>query len=303
MSDNGSGVYQVNSTGQPVVTDTPIMASVFNAYTADAATALSNRIAKDGQTTVTANIPFGGYKLTGVGAATARTDAATIATIQDGTGVYVGTVAGTANAITLTPSPAIAAYVDGQTFRFLASGSNTTSVTVAVSGLAAKNILRAYRDSGSAALLAAGDLSTGQMITIVYRSGSFQLEPYQHPVWLNWPSAPSVGGSATYTMQTGTYARHGPMMHFAVTLIINSIGTGSQVAISNFPANAVASSVFPVFWADAATSIVTCVGVLSGTTLTLYSLTAAGASLTSANNILQNGTSIYVTGSYLTSDA
>ena len=139
MSDNGSGTYVVNSSGQPVVSATPITAAAFNAYTADAATAMSNRICKDGQTTITANIPFGGYKATGLGAGTARTDGASLATIQDGTGVYVATVGGTANAITLTPSPAIAAYVAGQTFSFSVAATNTGAVTIAISGLTAKN--------------------------------------------------------------------------------------------------------------------------------------------------------------------
>ena len=89
MSLNGSGVYVVNSAGQPVVANTLITEAAFNAFTADIATALSSAIFKDGQQTVTANIPFAAFKLTGIGAATARTDAASIATIQDGTGVYV----------------------------------------------------------------------------------------------------------------------------------------------------------------------------------------------------------------------
>ena len=88
----------------------------------DIATALTNSLAANGETTVTANIPLGGNKLTGVGAATTRTDAATLATIQDGTGVYVATVGGTADVITLTASPAITAYTAGQLFSWIASG-------------------------------------------------------------------------------------------------------------------------------------------------------------------------------------
>lgn len=71
MSLNGSGVYVVNSAGQPVVASTLIQASVFNAFTADIATALSTAIFKDGQQTVTANIPMAGFRFTGLGAGTA----------------------------------------------------------------------------------------------------------------------------------------------------------------------------------------------------------------------------------------
>lgn len=75
MSFNGSGLFVINSAGQPVVPATVISSTVFNALTADLATGLSTCITKDGQTTVTANIPFAGFKLTGVGAPTVSGDA------------------------------------------------------------------------------------------------------------------------------------------------------------------------------------------------------------------------------------
>lgn len=58
ISYNGSGTFQVNSAGQPVVTATVISSTVFNAYTADVATGLTNAICKDGQSACTARIPF-----------------------------------------------------------------------------------------------------------------------------------------------------------------------------------------------------------------------------------------------------
>jgi len=58
LSYNGSGVFQINSSGQPVVTGTVISSTAFNALTADLATGLSTAITKDGQTTTTARILF-----------------------------------------------------------------------------------------------------------------------------------------------------------------------------------------------------------------------------------------------------
>ena len=58
MSYNGSGVFQINSSGQPVVTGTVISSTAFNALTADLATGLSTAITKDGQTTTTSRILF-----------------------------------------------------------------------------------------------------------------------------------------------------------------------------------------------------------------------------------------------------
>jgi len=85
MSWNGSGTFQINSSGQPVVAGTVISDSVFNALTADLASGLSNCITKDGQQTVTANIPMAGFKFTGLGRGTASTDSARMdnAMIQD----------------------------------------------------------------------------------------------------------------------------------------------------------------------------------------------------------------------------
>lgn len=58
MSYNGSGTFNINSAGQPVVTGTVISSTAFNALTADLGTGLSTAITKDGQTVATARIPF-----------------------------------------------------------------------------------------------------------------------------------------------------------------------------------------------------------------------------------------------------
>jgi hypothetical protein len=58
MSYNGSGTFNINTAGQPVVTGTVISSTAFNALTADLGTGLSTAITKDGQTIATAKIPF-----------------------------------------------------------------------------------------------------------------------------------------------------------------------------------------------------------------------------------------------------
>lgn len=63
-----AGVFSINSSGQPVVTGTVISSTAFNALTADLATGLSTCVLKDGTQTLTANIPFAGFKATGLGA-------------------------------------------------------------------------------------------------------------------------------------------------------------------------------------------------------------------------------------------
>lgn len=78
MSFNGAGLFQINTAGQPVVDNTLIDTTVFNALTTDLATGLSTCVTKDGQTTPTANIPMGGFKITGLGLGTATTDAMSV---------------------------------------------------------------------------------------------------------------------------------------------------------------------------------------------------------------------------------
>ena len=169
MARNGSGTYSLPS-GNPVTTGTTISSTVQNNTMSDIATALTQSLAKDGQTTPTANLPMGGYKHTGAAAGSARTDYATISNLQDGTGIYVSTVGGTADVITLTPSPAITSYTAGQFFSFLSSGANTTNVTVNVSGLGAKAITK----NGTTALVA-NDIPSGALISIIYDGTRFQL--------------------------------------------------------------------------------------------------------------------------------
>ena len=170
MGRNGSGLYTPPSSQYPIVNGTLGDADQVTAIIADLATGISESLAKDGQTTPTANLPMNGFKLTGVGPGTARTDAATLANVQDGTGLFVSSVGGTVDAITLAPSPAIATYTTGQMFRFVAAGLNTGAVTIAVSGLSAKDVTK----NGTTALVA-GDIPSGSMVHVTYDGTRFIL--------------------------------------------------------------------------------------------------------------------------------
>ena len=71
MPFNGSGTYSLYTPGNPVVTGNTISSTAMNNTLTDLATALSNTLTKDGQAVATANLPLGGFKHTGAGAATA----------------------------------------------------------------------------------------------------------------------------------------------------------------------------------------------------------------------------------------
>ena len=168
MSFNGSGTFVINSTGQPVVTGTIISSSAFNALIADLATGLSTTMTKDGQTTATANIPMGSFKFTGLGVGSAATDSANISQVQNSFGSFL-TVAGT-DTITASVSPSLTAYAVGQSFNFIVAATNTGAVTINISSLGAKSIVK----NGSTAL-SAGDLVINRLCQIVYDGTNFQL--------------------------------------------------------------------------------------------------------------------------------
>ena len=104
MSYNGSGTFNINTAGQPVVTGTVISSTAFNALTSDLGTGLSTAITKDGQTTATARIPFAaGINSSLVTDATSTTTGSIIT--AGGVGIakalYVGTTLNVAGASTL----------------------------------------------------------------------------------------------------------------------------------------------------------------------------------------------------------
>lgn len=130
---------------------------------------LSFAITKDGQQNPTANLPMATFRHTGVGAAVNPTDYARADQVQNQGMSWGGTAAGTANALTISPTPVISAYVNGQKFRFkTGAAANTTAATLAVSGLGVMNITTA---DGTVATIA-GDLQPNQIVEVTYDSGT-----------------------------------------------------------------------------------------------------------------------------------
>jgi hypothetical protein len=166
---NGSGIFQLVA-GNPVVTGTVISSTVHNNTMSDIANnGLTNCIAKDGQTTVTADISFSGFKLTNVASAIARSGVPNAGQIQDGGLILLSAVTGT-NTITATTTPGVTAYLPGQVFRLFPTGSNTGATTLNINSLGAKSITKF-----GAAPLSAGDIITGNAIEVMFDGVQFQL--------------------------------------------------------------------------------------------------------------------------------
>ena len=194
MSYNGSGTFNINTAGQPVITGTTISSTTFNTLTADLATGLTTALTKDGQSTPTANIGMGAFKITNLAAGTVASDAARLDQVQGGAATFI-TVTGT-DTLTGTVSPALSAYATGNQFSFLVANTNTGAVTINVDGVGAKAITR----TGTTALVA-GDMVAGQAIEIIYDGTRFQLVNGNSFTNLKVSGTLGVTGVATFTAQ------------------------------------------------------------------------------------------------------
>ncbi len=163
---------------------------------------LSTMICRDGQSTVTADIPFAGFRLKGVGNGVLSTDAANMSQLVSGAGVYAIDT-GIADAYAIAPTPALTAYVVGQVFRFKAIHANaTTTPTLAVSGLTAGIISWA---DGTA--LTAGNIAANGMYDVIVASltPTFHLQTPTSPDLQTTPTTQTFtsGTAATYTTPAG----------------------------------------------------------------------------------------------------
>ena len=162
MARNGLGTYA--RVYGPYVYNTTIDQVQVNAELDDIATALTNSLTKNGETTATANQPMGTYRHTGVGNGVARTDYAAMGQVSDGTVNWIDG-GGTADAITATYAPALTALIDGQLCFVRATAANaTTTPTFAPNGLTAHTITL----NGGQALVAGNIYGDGHELILRY---------------------------------------------------------------------------------------------------------------------------------------
>jgi hypothetical protein len=204
---------------------------------------------------------------------------------------YLSAVAGT-NTITATGPAGLGAYAAGLKFRFIPAATNTGATTINITGTAALGARNIF--CGGAALRG-GELTIGLPVEITDDGTQFNITSLaiSQGTW-----TPSVGGSATYTQQTGTWTKIGRLLFIDATIVINAIGTGSTTVVTGFPFASLNAMPIPVRVQSSATAIVSITGNISGLSLTLFSRTAAAVSDASANAIFQNGTAVVLAGSY-----
>jgi len=121
------------------------------------------------------------------------------------------------------------------------------------------------------------------------------LNDYEEGTW-----TPSVGGTATYFVQSGRYTKVGRLVTFTGTLYINAIGTGSTTTISGLPftANDRSAVCFGEI-GGLATLVTSLYGLINSgaTTIGIRGITVA-ASANSSITAFQNQTYLDFSGQY-----
>lgn len=116
------------------------------------------------------------------------------------------------------------------------------------------------------------------------------LDDYEEGSW-----TPAVGGSATYTTQSGRYIKVGRLVFAYFNLSITAIGTGSQTSVTGLPyaLGSSASYVHVGYFNGAALNVGYIAGIAGGSSsgFTFYSTAAAGTG-TNAQNVIGSGTDI-----------
>lgn len=173
MSFNGAGTFtRLYSWVQQAGLGTKIRSDLMDTDSNDIASGLSNVICKDGQTTITANIPFNNKKITGLGAGTLAADAAQLQQVQSGQVNWVA-AGGTADALTATLTPAITSLTDGIICYVRAASANaTTAPTFAPNGLTAHTITK----NGGQALVAGDIFGAGHELELRYNLANTRWE-------------------------------------------------------------------------------------------------------------------------------
>jgi hypothetical protein len=211
MSYNGSGTFQINTSGQPVVTGTVISSSAFNALTADLANGLSTAITKDGQTATTVRIPFAQGINSSLTTDTSSGSTGSIFT-AGGIGITKGLfVGGTA---TFSATPVFSALTASSAVATDAS-KNLVSVTNTGTG---SNVL------GTAPTLATPNITSGLTLTSAAGTSGQVLTSAgsgNAPTW----TTPSTASGTVTSVATGTGLTGGPVTTTGTISIDSTVAT------------------------------------------------------------------------------
>lgn len=238
MSRNGSGVYNLPA-GQPVVTGTVISASVQNTLMQDVANALTTSLATDGQTAMSANLPMGNNKITGLLSGVAPGDAVNLSQLTTGLAGSVTQTFSVAPATLSTQAPQFGQVQPALGYTPVQNGTGVGQST-------ANAIKVGYATVGGRlkATVDATDLGNivfdTQLAAYAFLAGlstqTFSVGPATapaHAVQLQQLLAPicavgSASGSSTNVTATVTFTAPGPGILIAIGVKNNSSSAAGQ---------------------------------------------------------------------------
>lgn len=136
----------------------------------DLATAIEATLNRNGENAIAANINWGGFRITNLGAATAATDAPRARQVAENALQYGGTTGGAANAYTVTQG-FLTTLVAGTRLLCLANHTNSGASTLTVNGGSAYTI---HQKDGSSNI-PANAIVSGYYFEVVFTGASFVL--------------------------------------------------------------------------------------------------------------------------------
>ena len=184
------------------------------------------------------------------------------------------------------------------------SATCTTASALRISGAPASGATNLYAlnvDAGVSRFNGAVNLDSGQLKFPASQNASADantLDDYEEGTW-----TPSLGGTTTYTTQSGTYTKIGRAVFFSGVVTVNTIGTGSVHTISGLPftaANTFSQSICVGSFTNLATSLAWISGTVNfnASTITIRGTTAAATSSSGVLTVFGNGTSVSFSGVY-----
>lgn len=228
-----TGVYSGSTSwGQTRDASRKIRADDHDTHDQDIASALSSSLAKDGQTTPTANLPMGGFLHTNVADATARTQYAKVSQIQDSAYLYAGTTGGTTSAYTATLSPALTAYATGMQIGVKFNAACAATPTLNVNAVAAATIKHL---NGNA--LRANDIAANSFATLMY-DGSAWLLLTSAPVIGSWASPALTANTGTISVSSVDYAKY---VYNPITKMVEVLLKATYTVTSGTPTQIIAT--------------------------------------------------------------